>query len=227
MTYLELCVRARQEAGITGAGPTTVIDQTGQLLKLVSWVDQAWQDIQIMKPNWLFMNEAFEFDTVAATRDYLASAVSIADMKLWDVDSFLIYEKALDESDQNELPYLTYQEWRPAYRARMGARDDARPQAFTILPNNALRFEPRPDDAYTVEGEYKRSTQVFTADADEPTGFPDDFHLMIVWQALKLYGHYEDAPEVLDEAETQFDNLLLRLLNEQLPTMSEDYESLA
>ena len=92
---------------------------------------------------------------------------------------------------------------------------------------NKIRFEPMPDKVYTIEGEYKRSTQVLALDADVPTNLPDDFHMAIVWQALTYYGFYENAPEVLEEAETKFGNLLIRLEIEQLPEFSEDYEALA
>lgn len=226
-TYLTLCQRVRKEAGVAGSGPSTVIDQSGQLERIVGWVKQAWIDIQVMRPNWLFMNSEFTFATVADTRDYLAADYSITDMKLWDTGSFLIYETAIGESDQNELSFLPYATWRATYRNRMNERAAERPQYFTMLPTNEIRFEPRPDEIYTIEGEYKRSSQVFAADADVPTNFPDDFHALIVWQALKYYGHYENAPEVLEEAEVNFDNLLYRLEVEQLPAMSEDREPLA
>lgn len=227
MTFLELCKRARQEAGITGSGPTSVLNQTGQLGLLVDWVAQSWIDIQLMRPNWRFMIEEFSFDTVADTRDYLAADYSITDMNLWDTASFLIYKTATGESDQNRIEYLRYEQWRAAYRTRMNDRGNDRPIAFTLMPNNSVRFEPRPDDVYTIEGDYKRSTQEFSADADVPTNLPDDFHMIIVWQALKYYAHYENALEVMDEAETNFDNLLHRLELEQLPLMSDDFEALA
>lgn len=233
MTYLQLCQRVVQEAGIAGGGPSTVVGQNGKLLKVVNWVQQAWVDIQLKRPNWLFMWEEFTFDTVADTRDYLAADYSITDLSLWDKYSFLIYETAVGASDQNELVFYEYPVWRGKYRNRMTDRSTERPQLLTILPNNKVRFEPMPDDAYTIEGEYKRIAQTFvtsgtgTEDSQTPTDLPDDFHLIIVWQALKYYGFFENAPEVLDEAETNFDTLLFRLEQEQLPKMSEDYKALA
>ena len=227
MTFLELCVKARQEAGITGAGPTSVLNQSGQLGRLVDWVDTAWQDIQLMRPDWLFMNSEFTFNTIADTRDYLAADSAITDMKLWDTGSFHIHDPATGYTDQNGLPFQAYKRWRANFRNQMQARGTDRPQLFTMLPGNKIRFEPMPDKVYTIEGEYKRSTQVLALDADVPTNLPDDFHMAIVWQALTYYGFYENAPEVLEEAETKFGNLLIRLEIEQLPEFSEDYEALA
>lgn len=227
MNYLALCKRLRQEAGITGDGPTTTVTQTGQLKRVVDWIAQAWTDIQIMRPDWLFMDSEFSFDTIAATRDYAAADYSITDMKLWDNKSFLIYETSVGESDQNAIPYLAYNKWRDQYRPRMNDRDDGRPVLFTIMPDNSIRFEPQPDKAYTIEGNYKRSSQTLLNDSDELTNFPEDFHMAVVWKALMYYAHYEDAGEVMDEAEVNFGNLQHRLEIEQLPEMDTDYEALA
>ncbi len=227
-TYLQLCVRLRQEAGIAGSGPTQVTDQSGQLLRIVGWIAQAWEDIQIMRPNWKFMNEVFTpFDTVASTRDYPPADHSITDLSQWDTGSFLIYETAIGESDENPLPYTPYGSWRTAYRSGMGDRAENRPQLVTVLATNALRMEPVPDKVYKISGEYKRVAQLFTVDGDVPTNLPDDFHIMIVWKALQYYAFYNNAPEVLEEAEISFDSLLTRLEIEQLPDFNEDREGLA
>jgi len=227
MDYLALFARAIQEAGIAGSDPTTVLNQTSRRKKMVDWVSTAWEDIQLMRPNWNFMWKEFSLSTVAANRDYLASSYGISDLALWDTGSFLIYEAAKDENDQNELLHIAYPRWRGEYRRGMGARDDSRPQNFTILPNNQIRFEPRPDKIYTVEGEYKRSTQVFSANTDVPTGLPNDYHMMIVWRALHYYAQRYEMPYSIDEAETKFDDLLFRLEQEELPPFSEDFEALA
>jgi hypothetical protein len=229
MNFLQLFQRAHQESGIAGASPSAVTGQTGKLLKLVNWVADAWSQIQLERDNWLFMHEDFTFDTIADQRDYVASALAtpITDLLLWDVNSFLIYKTSLDATDENWLMFEVYRDWRQNNRQGMTARPTDRPQKFTLLPSNAVRFEPMSDVPYTITGEYKRTAQLFTADGDVPTNLPPDFHMIIVWQALKFYGFYEDAPDVLDEAETFYDNLLVRLEEQQLPPMSEDFAGLA
>ena len=227
MTYLQLCVRLRQEAGIAGSGPTQVTNQSGQLLRIVSWIAQAWEDIQIMRPNWKFMHEFFTFDTEVSTRDYLPADVAITDLNQWDTGSFLIYETATGESDENSLRYTPYGRWRSSYRFSMANRAEDRPQLFTLLPDNAVRMEPVPDKMYTISGEYNRVAQLLAADGNEPTGLLDDFHMLIVWSALKSYAYYENAPEVLEAAEMNFDHMLTRLEIEQLPDFNEDREGLA
>lgn len=227
MDNLALCQALRREAGVAGSGPTSVVGQTGMLEKLVKWIDLAWTDIQISRPNWQFMNSEFTFDTIAEQRDYTAAGAGITDLKLWDTGSFLIYEKSVGESDQNVLPSLDYARWRNEYRAQMNARADERPQTSTVLANNSIRFEPRPDKIYTVDGEYKRSTQFFTANDDVPTGLSEDFHMMIVWKALMYYADDQNAGDALDKAIEGYNPLLYRLELEQLPAFSEDFVALA
>ena len=227
MTYLELCQALRREAGVSGSGPASVASQTSMYGKIVSWVEQAWTEIQLSRPQWRFMISQFEFDTIAAQRDYTAAGVNITDFSLWDSDSFLIYEKSVGEIDQNRLRFLTYPNWRDGYRNQMNVRDDDRPTLFTIMPNSSVRFEARPDKIYTIDGDYKRSAQVFSENADTPTGLPDDFHMIIVWRALMFYADDQNAGDSMDKAIAGYDTLLNRLENEQLPAFDEDFEALA
>jgi hypothetical protein len=220
MTFLELCQRARQECGASGSGPSTVSGQQGQLKKIVDWVAQAWLEIQGMRPDWRFMVKEFSFTTTAATRDYSADDLSITDLDQWDTDSFLIYKTATGASDQGALPFLPYLTWRDGYRARMTDRADDRPILFTLKPDGELRFEPRPDASYTIEGDYQRTLQTFTDNTDEPTGLPSKFHMMIVFKAMQYYGFHESAPDVLANGEALFEQWLPKLEREQLPPMT-------
>lgn len=43
MDYLTLCQKVARESGVVaGVQPATVTSQTGRLLKIVSWVNDAW-----------------------------------------------------------------------------------------------------------------------------------------------------------------------------------------
>lgn len=227
MNYLSLCQRLRQEAGVSGDGPLTVVGQTSMYAKLVSWIDTAWQEMQTSRPDWLFMEKEFTFDTTVAQRDYTPTGAGVADLKLWDTNTFLIYKKSVGETDQNYIPFLSWPKWRQQYRSQMNIRDDQRPFLFTVMPDNSLRFEAQPDDVYTVDGAYKRATQAFSANDDVPTGLPDDFHMMIVWRALMFYADDQNAPDALDKATEGYNPLLLRLEDEQLPLFDDDYKALA
>lgn len=227
MNFLQLCQALRREAGISGSGPSAVTGQTGQLEKIVEWIRQSWVEIQESRTDWLFMNASFSFSTVASTRDYTAAGKGISDLKSWDTRSFLIYDPDIGASDEGPLAYAQYPKWRDQFRAGMAARDAGRPTLFTLLPDNSVRFEPMPDGIYTISGEYKRKTQHFSAAGDEPTGLPEDYHMIIVWQGLQKFAAFYNAPELLDKGETNYDRLLFPLEHNQLPEMDLDFRSLA
>ncbi len=222
MDYLALCKDLRKEAGVSGDGPTTVLNQTSQLGRLVGWINTAWGDIQRLRDQWKFMQSEFGFDTTASKRDYTAAEAGVSDLSKWDKYSFFIFNKTTGETDESELKYLSYEVWRGAFRNQMNVRAEDRPGQFTILNNNSLRLEAVPNDVFTINGEYKRSVQEFTANTDVPTNLPDEFHKIIVWLALQYYASYENAPEVMDEAEVAYDKLLFRLEIDQLPDFDTD-----
>ncbi|RLC09555.1 MAG: hypothetical protein DRI24_21580, partial [Deltaproteobacteria bacterium] len=66
MNFLQLCKRLRQEAGLTGSGPSTVVDQTGISKQIVDWVNTAYVDVLSQHANWHFMQDDFSFNTTAS-----------------------------------------------------------------------------------------------------------------------------------------------------------------
>lgn len=226
MTYLELCKELRLQAGISGNGPDSVENQTGQLGRVTNWINQAWADLQRSRTEWKFMKVDFTFDTVADKRDYTPSEVGVTNMRDWDKYSFYIFHTADGEETESGLPYMSYELWRNTYRSQMNVRELARPGRFTVLRDDSIRFESSPDDIYTINGEYKRCTCQMAVNDDEPTGLPEEFHMIIVWKALMYYASYENAPEVMDEAEVAYDELLFALEQDQLPDFDDDHISL-
>lgn len=57
MTYLELCQRMILECAISGT-MTTTVNQTGEFLRVTTWVNQAWIDIQTERQTWDFMRSS-------------------------------------------------------------------------------------------------------------------------------------------------------------------------
>jgi len=216
MTFLELCQSLRQESGISGTGPTTTEGQVGQSAKIVTWINDAWADLQTARTDWKFMWSQFEFDTTADKRDYSEGDVSISDLETWDLGSFLLYETALGQTDQNAIDFITYRDFRPEIVPRMETRDSERPYQFTLLPDKQIRFDPAPDKIYTINGDYKRDLQTFAANTDTPTGLPARFHKMIVWYALAKYALHENAPEALERSQHELEHWEPLLEKDQL-----------
>ena len=55
MTFLELCQTVRQEVGVSGTGPSTVLSQEGQLKVIVDFVAASDFEIQVLWEDWDFL----------------------------------------------------------------------------------------------------------------------------------------------------------------------------
>lgn len=67
MTYLELVKRLRQETGVAGDGPSTVIGQSREMKRLCDWIAQSWVEIQEDQNDWLFLRKSVRFNTEYGT----------------------------------------------------------------------------------------------------------------------------------------------------------------
>lgn len=74
MNNLAMVQRLHLELGIgpesPGTLPTTVVGQTGTLLSLVTYIRQAYTEIQQERGDWLWMQSTGTINTVAGTQDY-------------------------------------------------------------------------------------------------------------------------------------------------------------
>ena len=52
MNFLDLCQRLVQETGIADGGPATVTGQTGDMARVVDWINDSWLKIQSMRADW-------------------------------------------------------------------------------------------------------------------------------------------------------------------------------
>ena len=77
MTYLQLVQRTRQECGIAGDGPTTVVGQTREMKRLCDWVAQSWVEIQEERQDWDFMRKSVTFNTSSGTTQSAGSVLAV------------------------------------------------------------------------------------------------------------------------------------------------------
>lgn len=205
MNYLSLVKRLRSEAGIAGSGPATVIAQVGELGRLVDWIAEAYEDIQDKKDDWDFLRADFSFNCTIGDPTYPQSTVS--QLANWKTDSFRVYKTTVVD----EL-FLTYRSWDDFrdLRLRGAARTTpGRPIEFSINPAKDVYLWPVPDFAYTIVGEYFKTAQVMTVDADVPVF--DRFHMAIIYNALMRYAAYVNDPVIYGKAEREYGRLISKL----------------
>ena len=216
-TYLELAQKLRSEAGIAGSGPSSVTFQTGELKRLVDWVASAWNDIQIAKPNWLWMQGEYTFTTTIGKRTYTSVEAGIATrFSHWNVRSVRL--GLTPPNDEQTLSHLTYDEYRDIYLT--GPQPLSRPVVVTVTPNQSLGLGYAPNDVYTVIGEYQKAPQKLLTDSDTPE-MPEQFHDAILYAALMKYARYMAAGEIYQDAQMNYRRVFQNLQVHQLPSITE------
>ena len=92
----------------------------------------------------------------------------------------------------------------------------SRPLNASVDNDTKLRIAPLPAAEYWLHGQI----QVMPAqlvDADDTPILPDRFHMAIVWRALRHYGMYEAAPEVVVRADVAYKEVMQHLWMDQSP----------
>lgn len=222
-TYLELCQMAARESGtVSGVQPSSTVNQTGRLAKICSWVNQAWNRIQMHREHWSWMRSEFTGETIAGVSAYTAAAWGLTNVARWMVDQdssgylpVTIYKTATGVSDEGEIRFIDYNTWRSRYGR--GAQSNNRPIEYSISPANEFLLGPIPDDVYTVNGEFFRTSQQFSADADTPLGLPERFHDIIAWRAVLLLAEHDEGVTQIATAASNYKNLLDSLERDTLP----------
>jgi hypothetical protein len=215
MTFLDLCKRLRSEAGISGNGPATVVGQTGEMERVVNWINQAYEDIQNHRANWLWMRGDFSFDGTDQKADYTPAEAGISErFRDWDVHTIKSYKTSIGIANEFELPIIPYRNYRSIYLT--GYQAPGVPVTFALSPSQQLLLGPKPDGVYTISGQYWKGPQALLLDADEPE-MPEEFHMLIVWMALERYGLFESAGEVVATGQKYAKRLMNRLEINQLP----------
>jgi hypothetical protein len=199
VTFLELCKRLRQECGGSGSGPPSVTTATGEDRLWVDWINDAWLELQALRPDWYWMWEPAEISVVAGTRTYaLASTTLRRDSLRLDGDPVSLIEWPVFER-QYGVPYV----------------GSTRPTACSIRPdgNLVLATEPVEDGALAYE-HYR--VPVPMAGNDEAPTLPARYHLLLVCDGMRKYGFYDNAPEVLQRGDIEYQRMLARLARDTM-----------
>lgn len=227
MSFLTLCQDVCRECGVAGGDsvPSAVTGQTGELDRVVNWVKNRWTEVQNRHQTWKWMRHGFTFDTVADDDTYAygditdttASAV-ITRLGRWWVDDeddpAKIYLTSTGVGGQGYLCWLPWDAFKAIYR--IGTQNSGVPAHITVDPQNRIVIGPKPNGIFTITGDYQRSAQVMTDDADVPE-MPTQFHSLVAYLAMEDYGYFESAPEVLARGQKHGNRLMRQLEANQLP----------
>ena len=220
MNFLQLAQRAVQEGGASGRN-TSVFSATGEWLRFVTWVNQAWQDIQNEHAgSWLWMRKTKSFSTVANEGEYTLADLSITDHGYWHNNSFRIYKDTV--GNETYLPYMPYERFRNVYLIADVPTTYSMPSVMSISPAKSVLLALPPNDtSYVVTGDYQSEPVSLVQNTNTPA-MPERFHMAIVWKALMYYGSYESYPEKYATAEREYKRIKALLEADQLPEITVD-----
>ncbi len=214
-TFLQLCQLTREKCGISGTGPASVTSQSGEMARVVNWVQEAWIELQQRNRDWDWMRAEFCLATEQYRQDYAPSTASLTDFSRWHGETFRAYKDVYGVADQQWLVEWDYESFRNTYM--YATQTPGRPTVFAVRPRDkALLFGSIPDDVYEIRGEYQKAPRPFLSGTDIPS-LPEEFHMLIVYGAMKKYAFYENAPEVAISADRMYDAMLNGLLMNQSP----------
>lgn len=232
-TFLQLVQGVARESGTipsaSGNVPTTVASQVGQLANCVVWVNEAYRQIQQLRPNWRFMSAELGSSAVitSGTRRYTAASWNISDFGSWKKNGrvYSLYSSSIGVSDEQRLDFMEWDDYRQTYLR--GTQQANKPMFFSVSPADEFCIAQVPDATltqspppYAVNGEYWREAQDLTNNTDVPI-LPGEFHDIIMWKALLLLDQFDEAPlTTKQDCERKYMQYLNALERRQLPKIT-------
>lgn len=212
MNFLELCQRVRQESGISGDGPLTVVNQTGILAKVVEWVRQADLDIKRQRNDWKFLWKLIDGTFTAATKQF-----SLIDIGLQPGDK--IKEISIGGRVLRLIGWECYKD-RGYWAADAALVSNQRtPECYAVRPDGAIVVWPIPDKDYTVSIEASKSVEPMLANSDI-SEIPAAHHDVILQKALMYYASHEEDNSLYQVANARYENAIVLLSSESLPAVT-------
>ncbi len=218
--FLQICQRTRQEAGLPGTGPDTVVglSSSSDMGRVVDWCGNAYNDICNAHLTWRFLRDVFSFSTVATQQEYTPTEAGAPTLATWitehrdETGAVRVFRVASDES---RLQFLPWDEFHEIYDFGSNRIQTERPSVVTVNPSNNLVLWAVPNIVYNINGEYYKVAPALTLDADTPL-FPARFYMMVVWKALIDYAGWTAADEKYAHGQSRYKGMLRKLEMDQL-----------
>src|SRR5690606_13427545 len=138
MNYLDLINRTRMECGVSGPPLANLTNMSQEASRVATWTADAWVDIQALHSDWEFMRRSVEFIADAQHFEYVAADVGIADFSNWKRDSLTCSATGQNFADEQELPFMDYDQFKRLYRFGPARTIYTRPAFVTVTPGKAL-----------------------------------------------------------------------------------------
>lgn len=181
MNFLELCQRVRQDAGVSGDGPTSVTGQTGILSRIVTWVRNANNEIQLKDQHWRFLWAQGSGSTIAKLGEYFPADFGVSKFRTLSVVRY----------SNKELIARDWDWYQREVAAAGKANEHGIPKYYIVRPDEKILLYPIPSEAETITIDYYCKPIQLINGVDKPA-IPEEYHEAIVCRALMFYGHHEE-----------------------------------
>lgn len=201
MNRLDLVRRLIAESGASGQALGTTMNQRGDALNFVNWVDDAWLEVQGLT-NWPSL---WEDATITVTAGNSTVAGSLPHGRY-------IYDSG--RLDGGWITYLPWDDFRRQYPNIVAGSLTC----WTIRPDRSVAVNALVEEDTTIQIERYRMPGRFTEDNSEPLLF-EEHHMAIVWRALMMYGAFDEAGVVYKRGAAEY-MVMKRLMAADLPAMT-------
>lgn len=217
-TFLQLVQAVERDVKTFPSVLSTVTGATGRDLIAVNKVIEAWNELQVMSTEWRWMRADIGAQvTVADQPNYdPVTDWSLTRFSRWvtlprNTSIYLQSDGVAYERLLTEIPWETYRrKW------VLGTQTSLAPIDYAISPADDFWLGPIPDGVYVVNGEYWKTPQTLSADADLPE-LPARYHDVIRHLAVMKFSARDSHQNVYGNALAAYNSLMGRLRHEQMP----------
>jgi len=180
MNFLQMSQAVRRESGISGDGPPNVAGQTGMFGKIVNWVRQAHEEIQLAEHQWRY-DWAQTIQPLTQGQESYNPEDWGLEVRQWKRDTPYVYLTANGPIGKTWLDFIDY----PSFVHLSDSNATGLPVYFTEKPDRSLAFYPAPMDGVTLVMEYFQRPEVLMQNNDTQR-MPIEYHMAIVWRAVMM-----------------------------------------
>lgn len=196
MNFLEIAKETNTFSGLQG-DIDTVVNPTGLQKVLLKFINAAYNNIQLMRDSWAWMNTHYQFSWNPSTVEYTNTAI--------DKYVTISYDDYL-------LKYYSYDYWKlNKFDTKL---DPSKPECFTIKPEtNGIIINP-PDDYYNIDVRAVIVPEELTSNLQVPL-LPERFHRILAYKAAIDMGMYLGNAEIISANTARYDTMIGQLLRSQ------------
>lgn len=213
MNFIQLCQRVYAEGGLSG-DITSTVNQTGESHRVVGWVSSAYQEVlNDQGLSWTFLRKEATVQLTQGVGEYSFSDLNLAEGVQWDTRTMRVAVNP-NLSDETFLQHMGFQQFRDYWLFSSRRTVTSRPLNAAVDLSTHLRIAPLPAGDYWLSFQYLINPEKLINNEDTLV-IPDRFQMIVVWRAVRHYGMFEAAPEVVARADMALKEITLQLEMDQ------------